>query len=309
MADRVVRVARGLIVVLALFGCRESDGQRRSSAAPPVRDVTVIGRMADARLREASGLVRSPNNHNVFWSHGDSGNDERLFAFDSSGASLGSPRIEGAKNRDWEALAAGPCANGSCLYVGDVGDNLARHKTASIYRFPEPSPGDTSTGLVERLQFAYVDGARDVEAMWVTPDTSVWLLTKRPDKRGIRWRAAQLYRLPPSAWRVKGTATADLVDSIPIVPQKGQETGWITDAALSEPDSAGTRRLAIRTYGDVYLFDVDAVTWRPTSLVGKCSLTVLRENRRGEGVTWMADGRLLFNHEGASEPLFAGRCP
>lgn len=305
----MVRIARGLIVALTVFGCRESDGQRRIPVAPPVRELTEVGRMADARLREASGLVRSPGRANVFWSHGDSGNDERLFAFDSSGASLGSPRVEGAKNRDWEALAAGPCGSGTCLYIGDVGDNLARRKTVSIYRLAEPVPGDTATRAAERLEFAYADGARDVESIWVTPDTSVWLLTKRPDRRGIRWRAAQLYRLPPSAWRTTGTATAELVDSIAIVPQKGQESGWITDASLSAPDSAGTQRLAVRTYGDVYLFDVDAVTWRPTSLVGKCSLSTLRENRRGEGVTWMADGRLLFNHEGASEPLFAGRCP
>jgi hypothetical protein len=297
------------MVALAVFGCRGSDGQRTTRAAPPLREATAIGRMADARLREASGLVRSRKDGNVFWSHGDSGNDERLFAFDSTGASLGAPRVTGANNRDWEALAAGPCDLGGCLYIGDVGDNLARRKTASIYRVPEPSPGDTSTGAVERLEFEYADGARDVEAIWVTPDTSVWLLTKRPDKRGIRWRAAQIYRLAPNAWRAKAPARAELVDSIAIVPQKGQEIGWITDAALSDPDSAGTRRLAVRTYGDVYLFDVDAVTWRPTSLVGKCSLTGLRENRRGEGVTWMADGRLLFNHEGASEPLFAGRCP
>lgn len=253
--------------------------------------------------------MRSPGSTNLFWSHGDSGNDERLFAFDSSGASLGSPRVDGAKNRDWEALAAGPCAAGMCLYIGDVGDNLARRKTVSVYRIPVPVAGDTVTRPAERVEFTYPDGARDVEAIWVSPDTTVWLLTKRPHRDGKRWRAAQIYRLPHTAWQATGPSAAELVDSIAIVPIGGQESGWITDAALSDPDSAGSRRLAIRTYGDVYLFDVDAVTWRPTSLVGKCSVTVLREERRGEGVTWMADGRLLFNHEGANEPLFAARCP
>jgi hypothetical protein len=305
----MLHATRGLAVALVVFACRGSDGQPPAVAARPLSDMAEYGRMRDARLREASGLVRSSAHRNVFWSHGDSGNDERLFAFDSTGASLGAPKVAGTKNRDWEALAAGPCEQGGCLYIGDVGDNLARRKTVSIYRLPEPLPGDTVTRAAERLEFAYADGARDVESIWVTPDTSVWLLTKRPERRGIRWRAAQIYRLPPGAWRTKGTVTAELVDSIAIVPMKGQETGWITDASLSEPDSAGTRRLAVRTYGDVYLFDVDAVTWRPTSLVGKCSLSTLRETRRGEGVTWLADGRLAFNHEGASEPLFAGRCP
>ncbi len=294
---------------LSLLACRESDGQRRS-VTPPLREVSSPGQITDARLSEASGLVRSTQHEGVFWSHGDSGNDAQLFAFDSAGVALGAPRVDGAKNRDWEALASGPCARGTCLYIGDVGDNMGRRKTVTIYRIPEPAPTDTITAPVEKVEIAYSDGPQDVEAIWITPDTSVWFLTKRPDRAGARWRAARIYRMSAEAWRSTGTTVAAaLVDSIAIVPMRGDEKSWITDATFSPPDSIGAYRLAVRTYGDVYLFEVDPVTWRPTSLAGKCSLDGLREKDSGEGVTWLADGRLLFNHEGAKEPLFAGRCP
>ncbi len=303
------RLTRLLIVAIGVAACRDTNGQPRVPRDLPLRDVTSPGRLSEGELSEPSGLVRSPRHANVFWSHGDSGNDERLFAFDSSGQALGAARVDRATNKDWEALAAGPCPEGTCLYIGDVGDNMARRDEVTIYRIPEPSPSDTATAPADGLTFRYPDGATDVEAIWVTPDTSVFLLTKRPERDGARWRAARVYRLPPAAWQTGATATAELVDSLPIVPKRGEPRGWITDAALSDSDSAGTRRLAVRTYGLLYLFDIDAVTWRPTSLVGKCSLDGLPEKQRGEGLTWLEDGRLLFNHEGVRERMFAGRCP
>ncbi len=311
MADQLRRAARLVAVVLSLAGCRESDGQRTQPArpVPPLSDVTSPGRIDDKALREASGLVRATREPHVFWSQGDSGNDPVVFAFDSAGNALRTLTVRGAANRDWEALAIGPCQATSCLYIGDVGDNLARRDQVIIWRIPEPRSADTTTEEASRLVFRYPDGARDVEAMWVTPDTSVYLLTKRPQRDGRRWRATLLYRLSAAAWQSSDTTLAQLVDSLPIVPERGVEAGWITDAALSDPDSAGSRRLAVRTYGTVYVFDVDPVTYRPASLAGKCSLETLAEKRSGEGVTWLADGRLLFNHEGGRERLFAGRCP
>lgn len=301
--------ARCAFLALLFTACQESGSQKRDTT-PPLRDISMPGILSDARLTEASGLVRSTQLPNVFWSHGDSGNEARLFAFDSSGAALGAPVVTGAKNRDWEALAAGPCPQGMCLYIGDVGDNMARRKTVMMYRIPEPSLTDSVTAPAEQVEITYSDEANDVEGIWVTPDTSVWFVTKRPRRVGARWRPARLYRLTADAWRSStGTATATLIDSIAIVPQRGNEQSWITDAALSPADSTGALRLAVRTYGDVYVFEVDPVTWRPTSLAGKCSLAGLREKRSGEGVTWLADGRLLFNHEGKLEPMFAGRCP
>ena len=296
-------------VVLCGLACGGSRDAQTRDARPPLRDVTSLGRLHEPLLVEASGVVASTRVPNTFWSQNDSGNDAILFAYDSTGAALGKLPVAGAKNRDWEAIVIGPCADGACLFIGDVGDNAGRRDQLTIWRIPEPLPTDTVTPIAEALRFRYEDGPHDVEAMWIGPDSSILLLTKRPlvNPAGQR-RWSLVYRLAPTAWRAQGRAVATLVDSIPLVPTPSKPTEWITDASLSPPDSAGARQLAVRTYADVFIFDTDSRTGRPTVLRQRCSLRVLREDF-GEGVTWLADHRLLFVAEGRSAVLHTGRCP
>jgi hypothetical protein len=190
-----------------------------------------------------------------------------------------------------------------------VGDNGARHEEVRIWRVNEPRSADSVSGPSRRLTVRYSDGPHDVESMWVTPDTALYLLSKRPERRGDgSARPVRLYRVDPSAWRADAVAEATLVDSLPIVPEASDSRWWITDAALSPADSVGRRRLAVRSYADVLVFGVDTVTWRPTALIARCTLSALR-NATGEGLTWLPDGRLMFDAEGAHATLHAGRCP
>ncbi|MCC6242279.1 MAG: hypothetical protein IT353_05535 [Gemmatimonadaceae bacterium] len=268
-----------------------------------------MGRLSDVELSEASGFARGTLRPNTFWSQGDSGNEPVLFAFDSSGVTLGTTRVRDAENRDWEAIAIGVCPSGSCLYIGDVGDNGARRNTVRIWRIAEPQPGDSASTPAEQLVVEYPDGPRDVESMWVAPDSAVYLLTKRPEKVNDRWRAAQIYRLPADAWRANATITASLFDSLPIVPRKNDSRGWLTDAALSSADSSGGYRLVVRSYRDVSVWDIHPTTWHPRERLAHCLLTEVPEASSGEGVTWLADGRIALNHEGVRASLHAGRCP
>lgn len=293
----------------ALLACNKHDAGDVDALVPPLTAIRVVGTLKDAGLVEASGVVRSTKRENVFWSQNDSGNEAELFAYDSTGASLGVARVNGARNRDWEAIATGPCLEGSCIYVGDVGDNGARRDKVIIWRVIEPTPGDTVTSLATELRFSYPDGPRDVEAMWVSPDTTVWLLTKRPMFRGDGTsRPVQLYRLPAAVWSDADAHVAILVDSLPIIPLASNADSWVTDASLSPPDSTGTRHLAVRTYEQLFVFSADAVTGRPGALEHRCSLAPLHQ-RGGEGVVWLADGQLLFNAEGRGSTLHTGRCP
>ena len=178
----------------------------------PLRDAHATGALANPLLTEASGVAQSTRAENVFWSQNDSGNDPLLFAYDSTGASLGVVRVNGAQNRDWEAIAIGPCATGSCLYIGDVGDNSARRDEVTVYRIPEPMPTDTISAPAVALHLRYVDGPHDVESMIVTADTSIVLFSKRPmtDRDG-RERMALVYRVSQSAWLIDQTALGALV--------------------------------------------------------------------------------------------------
>ena len=275
---------------------------------PPLRALEVAGNLGDSRLIEASGVVASTKEPGVFWSQNDRGNTATLFAYDSAGRPRGSVRVREADNTDWEAIATGPCTGGACLYIGDVGDNYAVRSGVRVWRIREPVTGATVTESATSLRVVYPAGARDVEAMWVAPDTSLWFATKRPNRNaGGALRPSQLYRVPASAWSRSAIATAELVDSLPIVPGTSVSRDWVTDASLSSVMSDGHRRLAILTYGSVYVFRADPVTGRPEAQLARCA--VPQGERNAEGISWLPDARLLIANEGRGARLYRGRCP
>jgi hypothetical protein len=264
-------------------------------------------------LPENSAAAMSHTQPGVLFTINDSGNDPVLFALDTTGALRGEWRIRGAKNVDWESAAVGPCQPGtlpSCVYIGDTGDNEALHSMRSIYRVNEPAA--TSARIIgslpaERLDYAYPDGPRDVEAMYVAPNGDLFLISKRPstDAAG-RLRNALVYRLAAQRWGAGGRVTAERVDSLDIVPGSAP-LRTITDAALS-PDG---RHLAVRTYMQLYVFATDSATGRVDHAVAPsvCNLVSVDE-AQGEGVTWAdSKGRLVLTSEGRDSPLDLVTCP
>jgi hypothetical protein len=264
---------------------------------------TVVGQVAASALDESSGLAASAGEPGLFWTMNDD-TEPVLFALDTTGADLGRVRLAGARNIDWETISVGPCAADSCIYAGDTGDNEAVRRTRVIYRVTEPHRrGGRFPASVRatRLEYRYSDGPKDVEAMWISADETIWLVSKRPnrDSTSGRHRSALVYRIGKEAWQEKGVVVAQLVDSLPIVP--GSAPGrLITDASLA-PDR---RLLALRTYTELYLLDVDPATGRPSAGTPRrvCDLTPVQE-RQGEGVAWLdAAGYFLLSSEGGEVP-------
>jgi len=161
-----------------------------------MRDAVQTGRLADRELDESSGMVESVAEPGVFWSQNDSGNDEYLFAYDSTGRARGRVLVRGGKNRDWEALTTGPCAEGQCLVIGDVGDNSARRDDLTLYQIAEPLQTAVSVPVLRTLSLRYADAPHDVEAMYAGPDGTLWLVTKRPQRGsgGERTRGPEVWR-------------------------------------------------------------------------------------------------------------------
>ena len=112
-----------------------------------------------------------------------------LFALDSKGTVTGRVRLTGAKVEDWEAIALGPCPAGSCIYVGDIGDNEAERDRITVYRVPEPEDAIASA-TAEAIDASYPEGPHDAEALLVTPDGRLYVVTK--GETG----AVGLYRYP-----------------------------------------------------------------------------------------------------------------
>ena len=318
---RVASVARATLVCLCALAACDDVVDRNPMHAVELHDVRRMGSVADRALTESSGLTPSTWDPGVFWSNNDSGNEPLLFALDTTGAPRGRFRVTGAANVDWEAMALGPCDAGACLYIADVGDNRARRRSVVLWRVREPartaidSSTDSARDVVTeaetepatRLSFRYPDEPHDVEAIWVSPDTSVWIVTKRPLRNLLgALRPVLLFRVPSSAWQATTSVVAELVDSLPIVPVSGNSSSWVTDAAftLRGPDGPS---VAVRTYQELIVFEADARTGRPGKARARCRLAALRE-RFGEAVAWMPDGRLFFTSEGKGSRLWSARC-
>ena len=265
------------VVLLPLAGCVAPDGRAAASrCSAPVR----VG-VLPPELSEASGLAASRRHPGVLWLHNDSGAEPEVFAVDSTGAVLGRVRVTGAENDDWEDIALGPCPAGECLYIADTGDNGEKREAITVYRVPEPDPADTATQSAERLRLRYPDGPRDAEALFVTPDARVHLVSKGRTSPVTVYRApAQLHA--DSAALLEPLAT--LTDDAPFAAL------YVTGAGVS-PDG---RRVVIRTYVNLQLYRLGDDRLVP---IGEpISLHTIAEPQ-GEAVDIRADGTVLLASE------------
>ncbi len=281
-----------ILSLLAILTAGPAAAQSVWTIAPPVA-VIPLGTFQDTTLSESSAAVASRSQPGVIWTLNDSGNAPWLYAVDSAGGTLGTFRVTGAGNFDWETLTSSPCPTGHCLVIGDIGDNPETRPSVLLYRVPEPAITSRSaselgaTAPADTVRVRYPDGPHDIEAIYANAAGDIFLVSKGRSK-GIL-----LFRLPVSAWSGGGTATAELVDSLPIKPDIsiGQ---WVSDAALS-PD--GTR-VAVRTYSAVFFFSVGAGGHLTPDQGRECFFGMIEP--QGEGITWLDDRRLLLTSESSS---------
>jgi hypothetical protein len=177
-----------------------------------------------AGLPEASGLVASRVTPGRLWAHNDSGEPE-IVALDAKGTVTGRVSIAGAALEDWEALASGACGNGTCLYIGDIGDNNAKRSEIIIYRVPEPAKAGGSAQVDGVFRASYPDGAHDAEALLVSPDGRLYIVTK-----GDTGHVA-LYRFPQQL-RARTAVRLERVGA-PLSKGEPAQNARITDGAIS----------------------------------------------------------------------------
>ena len=147
----------------------------------------VIATLASTQVNESSGLACGRTNAGVFWTHNDSGDGPRLYAFGADGRERGFVDLEGpeVRNVDWEDVASFLEEGRPHLLVADTGDNHLARNDYTLYVVPEPglkagSEGERATATPSRtIRFRYEDGSHDCEAAAVDPRTGVvYLVTK-----------------------------------------------------------------------------------------------------------------------------------
>jgi hypothetical protein len=173
------------------------------------------------------------------------------------------------------------------VYIADVGDNNRQRRTITIYRVPEPQPGDGTSAAAEALIARYPDGAHDAEAVFVTPDSRIFLITKD--------EGAALYRFPQVL--TPGTpspGTPVSLEKVADLPMKR-----VTDADVS----ADGNWVAVRSNEAVAFYrTVDLAKGKAAGPT--MSLTSLKEPQ-GEGVALAPDGTLYLVSEGSGSGRFS----
>lgn len=273
---------RLLIWVLLLAACSADNDKQQATSL-----LTEVGRLENSRLDEASGIAASRLHDELFWAINDDG-PAVLHALSPAGADLGRVLIDGARNRDWEDIAAFELAGTAYLIVADIGDNDAEHEYLSLYVVEEPAMEADETELAWRIDFRYPDGARDAEALAVDPVArQVYVLSKRT-------LPAELYRLPLQPGD-GATITAEFVGYLDKLPQPspaelqnpaGSGYGWQPTGMDFAPDG---RSALVLTYAGLNFFSRSAGQSWPDALQGRAMHFSLRSYRNAESVAFTRD--------------------
>lgn len=255
-------------------------------------DPVSAGTIANAALNEISGLAASKRNPGILWTHNDSGDTARLFAIDVKGALLGEVTVTGATAVDWEDIAVGSCTAGTCIYVGDFGDNAMARDNDALYRIVEPmldgKPFAKQTVAAEKIPFAYPDGKWNAEALLIHPTTGEIVIVTKGLSPGI-------YRFPKAL-------TADVKVTLTKVGVPAGLDGVVTGGDVSP---CGDRAI-LRTYASLFEYRIGDLS---TGLAKMPTKVAVGKEAQGEAVTYRLDGRGYFTaSEGSNVPLFATTC-
>ncbi len=292
-------VLAAVIVVLAL-GAEGAAGQ---PAPAPARveygPARLLCRLDEDELAESSGVAASRVNPGVFWTHNDSGDDARLFAFNAKGEILGDFDLDG-DNQDWEDICAFVRNGKGYLVAADTGDNARMRDDYVLYIYEEPKIPAAGGGkpaapkLVETVEFSYGDGrSHDGESVAAEPDGwFLYMITR--NRVGAECFAFKLARYEDAE---KRTLKKKIVaEKIAVLNYRN------ISAADISPDGS---RMLLQTYGDAYEYSrKPGGSWKE-ALKGKPLEVVLPRRYKGEGATYSHDGKSIYlTTEGRNCPLY-----
>jgi hypothetical protein len=136
------KISAIVLIITLLVSCSQPSAQEtiyvNSSYFEPQK---AMGTIANPKLDEISGIIASRTMPGYYWVHNDSGGEAALYLINEQAQHLATLTLEGLKNRDWEELGyyQDSVSRKSYLYIGEIGDNAAKHKQITLYRIEEPT--------------------------------------------------------------------------------------------------------------------------------------------------------------------------
>jgi hypothetical protein len=234
-----------------------------------------MGINQNPNLEEVSGLVASVRHPGKLWAHNDSGNPAVLFLLDSTGSTVTSFRIAGARNRDWEDIAIGGPDSAAVLFIGDIGDNQEHRQVKYIYCVKEPMDLEQEElPVVDTLKIQFEGRPRDSEALLADPVSgNLFLITKRE-------REVRLYEIPYPF--VSDTLILESVAQLPLQ--------HITAGDISRDGS----EILLRNYTSIYYWRRAPGQSVPDALRQPPVELPYEPEPQGETIAWAGDGSGYF---------------
>lgn len=297
----------------ACFSAASKDGKQKIIAASTPKSekdykkAQIVGRIATDEVTESSGIVASKCQESVFWTHNDSGDGAFVFAINAKGKKLGTFRVKGAKNVDWEDIAAYKNAGGECfLYIGDIGDNARARNNLGVYLIKEPQihASDASSNKKKPteiseykfIKVAYPDSRHDAETLLVHPQTAdIYIVTKELST------AAGVYKLAGNYESEKTNKLEKITNlSVPAIPN-----GFLTGGNISSDG----KKLIVCDYFAAYEFALPENAKNFEEIWKQKPLTVsIGERAQGEAICYSLDGKSIFaTSEKKNSPIFEAR--
>ena len=261
---------------------------------PEAGEPVALGVVGAEELWEISGVAESLEQSGVLYVHNDAGNATRLYAIDSSGATLAEWGLEEVSWGDWEdiAVSRNPETQTSYIYYGNIGDNAADKADITVWQIPAPDDngGDADLRGSESVM-QYPGGSRDAETLFVDPITDdIYVVQKDYDGAAAVYRKSAPHRDGDDVI-LEEVATLDFS----VAPFSGSST---TGGDVS-PDGTW---IIIRTYRqDAYLWRRDRTRPLWEAFDKKPCDIRLPSEPQGESVAFSADGLGLWTvSEGAN---------
>ena len=282
--------AKPLLLVaclLSLFTGRNTDTLGATPKARTYGDPIKHGDLENEKIIESSGLAASRKFPGRFWTHNDSGNKPRLYAFNRKGQHLGTSKIKNAKCDDWEDLAIANINGVSTLIIGDIGNNTRRRDELSIYFADEPENPKKDIKVSRKIDLTWDGEPFDSEALAYDEQTQEFFLFEK--KLGLGNR---VFRFTFDPRKMKQTVKAQVIGTLNIP--------MITAADISSDG----KRLAICTYLNGFLFTRKAgETWQK-AFRGDAEIVTLPARRQGETICFGPNDSLFLTSEKRPTPFF-----
>jgi hypothetical protein len=272
-------------------------------ACPSFAKPTNQGTLQSTAITEASGLAASRKNSDVFWTHNDSGDTARIYAFNGQGKHLGVYHLSGTTETDFEDMAIGPDGPGgrTYLFFGDIGDNDENRTEIVVYRAEEPdvlaeqSPVEQTIASVVALKLKYPDGAHNAETLMVDPwNGDLYIVTKKKDGVSVVFKS-------PAPQDLTSARTLTLETTLNF--QQGLLKFTFNNLVTAGDFSPDGQEILLRTY-------LDNLLWRrskdqglaATLSVPPCAQPVAVEPQ-GEAITFAPDGGGFYTLSEGTHPI------